>query len=838
MPRAMATRGLAGLVVTGCLTGGVATASDYYWSGTCGNMWHTWCLGSQCSETQYWTYNNWSGQLCGNTPPVPWSGDTAHIPSGYARVYDQYVLVGSLDLGPGGTVDIDAPYNVNRYLDLDGPAQVNNGTITVSSESSTGFAHLRAFADTTISGSGQVVLQRYHQYELANLDTVAGVTLTNGLGHTIRGKGHVRAALNNEGLVSADVSGSVLHLLGENKSNSGIMEARDGGLLYMQDFTLTQSPAGTLLGDAGTVSLRGNATIAGGRVDGANGGQIEMGNAVGGGNTLQDVTVNPGGYVYVVAFAYPSSSYLYLTGTSLVNDGTIRVADPDETGRCYVQANSDVTISGAGAIILDKYHSSEIANLDTADGVTLTNAADHTIRGRGHVRAALGNEGLVSADVTGSVLHLLDNNKSNAGTMEARNGGRLYLGGFTLAQAPAGRVLADGGTVSLRGNATIAGGHVDGANGGVMEVWYSGDGGNTFQDVTVDVGGYVYIEAHNSTTDSRLYLTGTSLVNEGTIRVADPSETGGCYVLANSDVTISGSGAIILDRYHSSEVANLDTAAGVTLTNGTGHTIRGQGHIHAALVNEGALVSDVSTLSVNPQAPGITNTGTMQVNTGCTMLLNSAGLFAQTGGQTVVNGTLQVSGAALNLQGGVLTGSGTVSGSVQNTSATVDPGASAGTLTISGAYTQSAGGMLEIELAGPPPGGPADLLAVSGAAALAGTLQIALIDGFEPQPGQQFTILTASSVTGQFTTVVGPGMYTVAYNPTNVVLTVAYTLGDMDCDGDVDFDDINPFVLALSDPVAYQQQYPSCNLLNADCDGDGDVDFDDINPFVAILSGG
>jgi hypothetical protein len=60
--------------------------------------------------------------------------------------------------------------------------------------------------------------------------------------------------------------------------------------------------------------------------------------------------------------------------------------------------------------------------------------------------------------------------------------------------------------------------------------------------------------------------------------------------------------------------------------------------------------------------------------------------------------------------------------------------------------------------------------------------------------------------------------------------------GDMDCDGVINFDDINPFVLALSDPVGYQNAYPACNILNADCNDDGAVNFDDINPFVAILS--
>ena len=62
-------------------------------------------------------------------------------------------------------------------------------------------------------------------------------------------------------------------------------------------------------------------------------------------------------------------------------------------------------------------------------------------------------------------------------------------------------------------------------------------------------------------------------------------------------------------------------------------------------------------------------------------------------------------------------------------------------------------------------------------------------------------------------------------------------LGDMDCDGDVDFDDINPFVLALSGEAAYYAQFPDCNWLNGDIDNNGAVDFDDINPFVGLIGG-
>lgn len=62
-------------------------------------------------------------------------------------------------------------------------------------------------------------------------------------------------------------------------------------------------------------------------------------------------------------------------------------------------------------------------------------------------------------------------------------------------------------------------------------------------------------------------------------------------------------------------------------------------------------------------------------------------------------------------------------------------------------------------------------------------------------------------------------------------------VGDMDCDGVVGFGDINPFVLALSNPAAYVQAFPSCSLYNADINGDGAVDLRDINPYVALLQG-
>jgi len=60
---------------------------------------------------------------------------------------------------------------------------------------------------------------------------------------------------------------------------------------------------------------------------------------------------------------------------------------------------------------------------------------------------------------------------------------------------------------------------------------------------------------------------------------------------------------------------------------------------------------------------------------------------------------------------------------------------------------------------------------------------------------------------------------------------VSVLAGDVNCDGTVDFLDINPFVAALTVPA----DMPGCGVLNADINQDGVVDFADINPFVDLM---
>lgn len=59
--------------------------------------------------------------------------------------------------------------------------------------------------------------------------------------------------------------------------------------------------------------------------------------------------------------------------------------------------------------------------------------------------------------------------------------------------------------------------------------------------------------------------------------------------------------------------------------------------------------------------------------------------------------------------------------------------------------------------------------------------------------------------------------------------------GDLNCDGAVNFGDINPFITLVSNPAAWKATYPRCHLLNGDCNGNGIVDFEDINSFQHLL---
>jgi hypothetical protein len=149
------------------------------------------------------------------------------------------------------------------------------------------------------------------------------------------------------------------------------------------------------------------------------------------------------------------------------------------------------------------------------------------------------------------------------------------------------------------------------------------------------------------------------------------------------------------------------------------------------------------------------NSGTVTVSSGTIL---GIGTYAQTAGSTALNGVI-LSGGSLNINGGALTGTATINASVSNGGQVIPGGTGAvGTLTINGSYTQSSTGTLLIDVGGTTPGSQYDQLAVSAAAALGGTVDVALINGFQPAFSNSVQVLTFGSSSGIFANYNAPSL--------------------------------------------------------------------------------
>jgi hypothetical protein len=189
-----------------------------------------------------------------------------------------------------------------------------------------------------------------------------------------------------------------------------------------------------------------------------------------------------------------------------------------------------------------------------------------------------------------------------------------------------------------------------------------------------------------------------------------------------------------------------------------------------------------------------TNQGAIVVGKGSIFTVGSGGSYLQTGGRTTVNGKLTLSSTedeaddssnsapgapGIRISKGLLFGNGGNIAAHLFLSGTVIPADSlttTGKLGITGAYTQTAAGALDANVAGAS-SGQFNVLNVTGAATLSGTLNIKLLNNFVPLVGATFEILTARQVTGTFVTVNGTKIndsehFTVSYNADNVTLTV------------------------------------------------------------------
>lgn len=157
---------------------------------------------------------------------------------------------------------------------------------------------------------------------------------------------------------------------------------------------------------------------------------------------------------------------------------------------------------------------------------------------------------------------------------------------------------------------------------------------------------------------------------------------------------------------------------------------------------------------------------TLNVTTGPVNVVDTSSIDLQ--------GTLATSQVNI-LSGGLLSGNGTINGHLYN-AGLVSPGASPGTIYVTGDYAQGSTGALRIEVGGLG-SGQYDLLAVTGRAQLDGGVQIVRLNDFNLKRGDRVVFLTAGQgVTGEFATVTSDFTSNtilqplVVYSPTDVAL--------------------------------------------------------------------
>ena len=116
-----------------------------------------------------------------------------------------------------------------------------------------------------------------------------------------------------------------------------------------------------------------------------------------------------------------------------------------------------------------------------------------------------------------------------------------------------------------------------------------------------------------------------------------------------------------------------------------------------------------------------------------------------------------------------------------------------------------------------------------------GSLVIELLPEYQPQNGDQITLIQSDNMIGEFSSVNIQGTpdgfdAEIEIDNGNVVLTLTddFLLGDANLDGVVNFLDIPQFIALLT---------AGDFLAQADINGDGELNFLDIVPFISLLSG-
>ena len=388
-----------------------------------------------------------------------------------------------------------------------------------------------------------------------------------------------------------------------------------------------------------------------------------------------------------------------------------------------------------------------------------------TVRFQGGAVNVLGSYSAAKTQITGGTASF----EAPATTTQLdQSGGTLAGAGmFTInGPSPASTWTAGSmngtGTTRLMPGATmnVSGGGSKDANGGRLTVndgtWnFNGTGDMRLGAATFQNNGVFDVQADNNFLNN---LGGTGVFNNtGTLKKTAASGTTSFTLVLNNQV----GGTLIAQAgtfNPSSTFTNSGTAdvriGAVLLSNGTftnfgSSTLTGGTYLVAGTFrfNSANIVNNAAKIILDGASSAITDNAGTPANALAGFNHNATGGIFR-----IINGRdLFTSGSrGPNMDNdGLLGGTGTIFANVTNDLGTVDPGASPGTLTVNGNYTQNATGTLKAEIVS---ASSYDKLVVTGTgiATLNGTVDVANDPAYSPAITTAFRIVDAITRTGNF----------------------------------------------------------------------------------------
>ncbi|MDX8430510.1 MAG: autotransporter-associated beta strand repeat-containing protein [Candidatus Algichlamydia australiensis] len=360
---------------------------------------------------------------------------------------------------------------------------------------------------------------------------------------------------------------------------------------------------------------------------------------------------------------------------------------------------------------------------------------------------------------------------SGTGSLEKIGGAKLTLTGVNTYT---GGTTVTAGT--LQGNTTSLQGNIVNNSALIFDQLVDG----VYADIVSGTGSVEKIGA------AKLTLTGANTYSGGTIVTAGELQGNTTSLQGN----IVNNAAVIFDQVVNGTFSGVTSGTGsiekigagkLTLTGTntysggttiTAGTIEGDAtSLQGVITNNAALIFDQA---VDATYAGVVSGSGIMEKTGIAKLTLTGNSAAFAGPTTITQGSLCVNGVLsgdMNVDpGGLLCGIGQVGETLND--GMVFPGASIGTLTINGNYTQTAAGLLEIEL---DEFGNSDQLIVLGDAFLDGGITIIPMPGIYMEGDTYTVITTTGNVFGTFATEIQtPDFgFSVGYNASSVVLFIA-----------------------------------------------------------------